>query len=63
MARPRKSDGEKLVTVTIGLTPSHYDQLAKEARERDVKVSALLRRLLERYKKTEIPAMANTSAH
>jgi hypothetical protein len=46
MGRPRKADGDKLVPVTTSLPPAQYDKLERLARQNDVPLAVLLRKLL-----------------
>jgi hypothetical protein len=46
MGRPRKGNGAKLVPVTTSLPPAQYDELERLARQKDVPLAVLLRKLL-----------------
>lgn len=46
MARPRKPDGEKLVSVSTSLTPDAYDELYLLARARRIPMAELLREMI-----------------
>jgi len=46
--RPAKAVSEKLVPATVSLHPERFDRFDREARERDVPLSVVLREHLNR---------------
>jgi hypothetical protein len=47
MARPRKSEDEKLVPAKVTLAPDRFDQLDREARRRDLPLAVVIRERID----------------